>query len=118
MTKRKHVVCIDPKKKALPKKVQTKAELLEEVASLKALNDALEDENKKYRETITKLEEKSQKVVDIVNSGCQTDDSDLLLCEECEFPAETLYELGEHVGESHSGLRIPCNFCPDIYTSK
>ena len=46
MTKRKHVVCIDPKKKALPKKVQTKAELVQEVASLKALNDALEDENK------------------------------------------------------------------------
>ena len=126
MTKRKpysHVVCIDPKKKTLPKKVQSKAELVEEVASLKALNDALEDENKKYRETITKLEEKissekSHKYVDIVNSGCQTDDSDILLCEECEFPADTLYELGEHVGESHSGFRIPCNFCPDIYTSK
>ena len=123
MAKRKHVVCIDPKKKTLPKKVQSKAELVEEVASLKALNDALEDENKKYRETITKLEEKissekSHKYVDIVNSGCQTDDSDILLCEECEFPADTLYELGEHVGESHSGFRIPCNFCPDIYTSK
>ena len=123
MVKRKHVVCIDPKKKTLPKKMQSKAELVEEIASLKALNDALEDENKKYRETITKLEEKissekSHKYVDIVNSGCQTDDSDILLCEECEFPADTLYELGEHVGESHSGFRIPCNFCPDIYTSK
>ena len=61
MAKRKHVVCIDPKKKTLPKKMQSKAELVEEIASLKALNDALEDENKKHRETILKLEEKLQK---------------------------------------------------------
>ena len=125
MVKRKpnsHVVCVDPKKKTMPKKVQSKAELIQEIAALKALNDALEDENKKNRETISKLEEKISlkihKSIDIVNAGCQTLDSDLLLCEECEYPAETLYELGEHVGESHSGLRIPCNFCPDIYTSK
>ena len=59
-----------------------------------------------------------KKSVDIVNAGCQTDDGDLLLCKECEYPAETLYELGEHVGEYHTGLRIPCSSCPDIYTSK
>ena len=125
MVKRKpnsHVICIDPKKKTMAKKVQSKAELVHEIATLKALNDALEDENKKNRETISKLEEKISmqihKSIDTVNTGCQTEDSDLLLCEECEFPAETLYELGEHVGESHSGLRIPCYFCPDIYTSK
>ena len=124
MVKRKpnsHVICIDPKKKTLPKKAQTKADLVQEITTLKSLNEALEDENKKHRETIFKLEEKLQKnnkTIDIVNTGCQTDDNDLLLCEECEYPAETLYELGEHVGESHSGLRIPCNFCPDIYISK
>ena len=27
-------------------------------------------------------------------------------------------ELGEHVGEFHTGLRIPCKFCADIYTLK
>ena len=94
-----HVVCIDPKKKKAPKKAQTKAELVQEITSLKALNDALEDELKKNLETISKLEEKismHKKSVDIVNAGCQTDDGDLLLCEECEYPAETLYELGEH----------------------
>ena len=116
-----HVVYIDPKKKKAPKKAQTKAELVQEITSLKALNDALEDELKKNLETISKLEEKismHKKSVDIVNAGCQTDDGDLLLCEECEYPAETLYELGEHVGEYHTGLRIPCSSCPDIYTSK
>ena len=41
-----------------------------------------------------------------------------MFCEEFEFPAETLFELGEHTGEFHSGLRIPCNFCDDIYTTK
>ena len=50
-----------------------------------------------------------------VHAECQTEDGDLLFCEECEFPAETLYELGEHVGEFHSGFRIPCDFCADIY---
>ena len=91
------------------------------INNTKALNYALEGENKKHRETILKLEEKLQKMNktnDIVNTGCQTDDNDLLLCEECECPAETLYELGEHDGEYHPVLRIPCNFCPDIFTSK
>ena len=125
MVKRKpnsHVICIDPKKKTMAKKVQSKADLVHEIATLKALNDALEDENKKNRETISKLEEQISvqihKSIDIVNTGCQTEDSDLLLCEECEFPAETLYELGEHVGESHTGFRISCNLCADIYITK
>ena len=118
-----HVICIDPKKKTLPKKVQSKAELIEEIKALKALNDTLEEENKKNVKTILELEEKmslhkKHKPAEFVNAGCQTLDTDVLLCEECEFPADTLYELGEHVGESHSGLRIPCSFCPDIYTSK
>ena len=26
--------------------------------------------------------------------------------------------MGEHVGEFHSGLRIPCDFCADIYLTK
>ena len=71
-----HVISIDPKKKTMPKKAQTKADLVQEITTLKALNDALEDENKKHRETILKLEEKFQKnnkSIDIVNTGCQTD---------------------------------------------
>ena len=29
-----------------------------------------------------------------------------------------MFELGEHTGEFHSGFRIPCNFCSDIYPTK
>ena len=115
-----HVVCIDPKKKLTPKKVQSKADLVQELKAVKLLNEALEKEIKENMNTISILKEKllKQKPVDIIHSGCQTDDADLLFCEKCEFPAETLFELGEHTGEFHTGLRIPCDFCDDIYLTK
>ena len=115
-----HVVCIDPKKKVTPKKVQSKAELVQELKAVKLLNEALEKENRDNMETISILKEKlkKQNPVDTNNTGSQTDDADLLFCEECEYPAETLFELGEHTGEFHTGLRIPCEFCDDIYLTK
>ena len=87
---------------------------------MKTLNEVLEKENKDSMEMISKLKEKLQKQnhVNTVHVGSQTDDADLLFCEECEYPAETLYELGEHVGEFHSGHRIPCDFCDNIYLTK
>ena len=113
-----HVVCIDPKKKPLPKKVQSKADLLQELKALRLLYEALEKENIDNIQTISKLkiELKKWKPEVTMHAECQTEDADILFCEECEFPAETLYELGEHVGEFHIGLRIPCSSCPDIYT--
>ena len=27
-----------------------------------------------------------------INAGCQTDDSDILFCAECEYPAKILFE--------------------------
>ena len=115
-----HVVCIDPKKKPLPKKVQSKADLLQELKALRLLYEALEKENIDNIQTISKLKIELQKLKPevTVHAECQTEDADILFCEECEFPAETLYELGEHVGEFHSGLRIPCDFCADIYLTK
>ena len=115
-----HVVCIDPKKKVTPKKVQSKAELVQELKAVKLLNEALEKENRDNMETISILKEKlkKQNPVDTNNTGSQTDDADLLFCEECEQPAETLLELGEHTGEFPTGLRIPCEFCDDIYLTK
>ena len=93
--------------------------LLEEVKANEKAIENLKKKEKKYLEDIKNLTQKIEKDKQPkVNAGCQTDDADLLFCEECEFPAETLFELGEHVGEFHTGLRIPCNFCDDIYTSK
>ena len=117
-----HVVCIDPTKKGTQKKATTKADLVQEKKELKSLNEALNDENKNNMKKISLLEEKLSSCQDRASKvqrsqGSQTDDADLLFCEECEFPAETLYELGEHVGEFHTGLRIPCDFCSDIYVT-
>ena len=52
-----------------------------------------------------------------LTTGAQTDDTDILFCEECEYPAEDLYELGEHMGEIHSGGRngICCNFSDETF---
>ena len=40
-----------------------------------------------------------------------------MFCEECEYPAEDLYELGEPMGEIHSGGRngICCNFSDETF---
>ena len=53
-----------------------------------------------------------------MNKGCQADDDAIpLYCEECEYPLDTLYDLGEHMGELHSGFKIPCNSCSDIFST-
>ena len=36
------------------------------------------------------------------HTGSQTEDEDILFCQECDYPADNLYSLGEHVGEFHS----------------
>ena len=104
-----HAVCIDPKKKNALKKPLTKKELEQENKALKRINEALQEEV---------LALQNRKSIEAVQEGTQTEDEDLLFCEDCEFPAETLYELGEHVGEFHSGHRIPCDFCDNIYLTK
>ena len=112
---------------------KTKAELLEELYLLKELNEALLEEVKSNEENIANLEKKEKKYVEAIRAledeikqkplelltkGCQTDDNAVpLFCEECDYPSETLYDLGEHMGEFHSGLRIPCNICSDILSS-
>ena len=90
-----HLICINPKKKNTPSKAQTKADLLQEIKTLKSLNDALEDENRKKMVIIEDLKEKvhilqKKKTVKLVQGASQTEDSDLRLPDECEFPAETL----------------------------
>ena len=52
-----------------------------------------------------------------LTTGAQTDDTDILFCEECEYPAEDLYELGEPMAKIHSVGRngICCNFCDETF---
>ena len=54
--KRKHNVCIDPKRSKAPSKPATKADIVEEMKMIKQLNDALLEEIKTNEEKITSLE--------------------------------------------------------------
>ena len=94
-----HAVCIDPKKKNALKKPLAKKELEQENKALKRINESIEEENKINNDKIKSLQEEvlallNPKSIEAVQTGTQTDDEDLLFCEECEFPAETLYKLG------------------------
>ena len=115
--------CVLTLKKNALKKPPTKKELEQENKALKWIYEALEEENKINNDKIKSLQEEvlallNPKSIEAVQKGTQTDDEDLLFCEECEFPAETLYKLGEHTGEFYTGLKIPWDFCSNIYVDK
>ena len=61
------------------------------------------EENKKNLEDIVLLEEtikllRDQNLKKASNAvGVQTEDTERLWCIECEYPAEDLYDLGEHM---------------------
>ena len=53
----------------------------------------------------------------------QTDEPDIMRCNECEYPAEDLYDFGEHMYDCHalSGSNeesISCNYCDDKFQAK
>ena len=120
-----HVVCIDPKKtNAVPKKPPTKADLVKELKSLKLLNVALEEENKKHLNTIKGLEEimqsfQKQKLPVPSNFAVSQTFSaeDIQVpCNTCIYVATCEEELKWHMEEEH-GLSsdllsdFPCEIC-------
>jgi hypothetical protein len=54
--------------------------------------------NKKNINTIALLEER----VNLLEKTLPEPKTDILFCQVCEYPADDLYSLGEHVGEFHS----------------
>ena len=88
--------------------------LLEEVGHNEAKITALENKNEKNNSIIVLLEErvnilernspesKTDNVHTFVHTGSQTEDEDILFCQECEYPANDRYSLGEHMGEFHT----------------
>ena len=50
-------------------------------------------------ENIKSLQKKSQS---FKSASVQTDNVDGMLCIECEYPAEDLFDLGEHMHEVHT----------------
>ena len=142
-----HAACNDPKKTIGPKKPPTKADLQEELKMTKSnltmtkeLNDALLEEvqqnevkiealdntNKLLEERVKSLEKmnpesQTKKAQTFVHTGSQTEEEDILFCQECEYPADDLYSLGEHVGEFHTEKLVEdivCNICGDKFPSE
>ena len=124
-------IIIGPAPKTSPK---TKIELLEEMHLLKELNEALLEEVKSNEETIANLENKERKFVEaikaledkikkekpleLVDKGNQADDNAVpLFCEECDYPSETLYDLGEHMGEAHTDRNV-CEICDESFDTQ
>ena len=53
--------------------------------------------------------------------GVQTDTTDIMFCHECEYPAETIYDLGEHMYEFHSEgyeSKMDCHYCEESFATK
>ena len=120
-----HVVCIDTKKTAAPKRQPTKADLLQELKDMKKLNDTLELENVKNLKVIKILEKKNlfleinrkseSSVKELKDDGTQTELDRPIFCYECDFPAEDYHDLGEHMMEFHA---FACKTCAESFMTK
>ena len=90
--------------------------------------EALEDKNRKKDNVIALLEERVKLLEDknpesktFAHTGSQTEDEDILFCQVCDYPADDLFSLGEHVGEFHSekvAEDMDCNFCDVSFPSQ
>ena len=75
-------------------------------------NEKLIKENGKHLDTIRKLEsciklqrKDTSSNVEHIEVSAQTDDIDEQ-CNECEYPANDIWELGEHIYEFHTSLCV------------
>ena len=86
--------------------------------------DTLKKDYEKQLETVRLLE---MKIKDLEKANNQpnvvkTDKGDILmLCCECEYPAEDIFDLGEHMYEAHSQNEedeITCELCGDSFSTE
>ena len=99
---------------------------MEEVQHIETKVEALENKNKFLGEKVKSLEKVNRESVTsktqtLVQSGTQTEDEDILFCQECEYPADDLFTPGEHVGEFHTEKVVHdkvCNFCGERFSSE
>ena len=53
--------------------------------------------------------------------GVQTDSIEIMFCKEWEYPADDIFDLGEHMFEFHTERyenKMDCHFCDDSFNSK
>ena len=53
----------------------------------------------------------------VISSGSQTQFSDIRLCSECDYPCDDLYDLGEHMGETHADRNV-CESCNECFQTQ
>ena len=102
--------------------------LKDENDRLKDDNNKLKNENSKQLEKIKELEstinilEDEKREYDSQPKIARTTTGELILfCAECEFPADDLYDLGEHMYEYHTEGekgKITCHFCDEKFETK
>ena len=86
--------------------------------------DTLKKEYEKQLETVHLLEIKIKDLEKANNQPnvVKTDKGDILmLCCECEYPAEDIFDLGEHMYEAHSQNEedeITCEFCGGSFSTE
>ena len=132
-TKRK---CDDVPKVTKAKKVNATANVGKNLSEVQNLNsqlktlerkhEALQIENKKHIDMIMMLEEtvkilEKNSKVEQKAIGVQTEDPDIMRCNECEYPAEDIIDLGEHMYEFHTEnpfYNISCYYCGDDFKAK
>ena len=108
------------------KKAMTKNELMNKYNILIKEHEELvnlHEENLKridnLEKTIRKIKEKEVNEIQKVHVDIQTDDSET--CNECEFPANDIWELGEHIYEFHTLKdhgEFACTFCYEKFGRK
>ena len=78
-------------------------------------------------QTINLLEEKIKLIENIPKekvqktTSAQSEFADIQFCTVCEYPAEDLFDLGEHMCEFHSEgyeNKISCHYCDDTFDTK
>ena len=71
-----------------------------------------------------KKESAPKAIVKSVAVQTENMEMDIMRCNECEYPAEDIYDLGEHMYEIHTmeneGItdQIACYYCDDSFTTK
>ena len=101
-------------------KKSTETELNSQLRTLQQKNSDLLEENMQHKQKISMLERKLE-LKDTVpkpektSISVQTEDMNRMFCVECEYPAEDLFDLGEHMYEVHAELNdeysIACHYC-------
>jgi hypothetical protein len=111
-------------------KNNTKEQLIFKLQTHQSENEVLREQNESKTEKIDELEQKMETMqhneipstLEMIFISVQTEDMNRMFCIECEYPAEDLFDLGEHMYEVHAELNddytIACHHCGNYFKSK